>query len=379
MLTRKYKAQLCYTPMLHSRMFAEGEGYRREFFSPHPDDRPLVVQFCGNDPEVLLKAAKYVENDCDAVDINLGCPQGIAKRGKYGSFLLEKTELIRSMVETLHKNLKVPVTCKIRCLYSEKDTVNLAKAIESAGAAMLVVHGRIREQNKQEMGAANWDIIKKVKQALSIPVIVNGGMSTYADCLKALEYTGCDGVMSSESILEYPALFDNSRIYDLDHLSMEYLQMVEAYPGEADLKNVRSHMHKFLYTGLKEHTDLRDKLSDSKSLDTIKEVVAEMILRRQGVKPEDKIGWYYRYWNSMSIEKGTHSTYVFTDWNTQIKESPVLNKKSKNKDPAKKLGDTVVNDCALANGALEMDLGGFLEGNDAEEEECKQCIDSSPN
>lgn len=74
MLTRKYGAQLCYTPMLHSRMFAEGEGYRREFFCPDPADRPLVVQFCGNEPEVLLKAAKYVENDCDAVDINFGCP-----------------------------------------------------------------------------------------------------------------------------------------------------------------------------------------------------------------------------------------------------------------------------------------------------------------
>jgi len=280
----------------------------------------------------LVKAAKYVENDCDAVDINLGCPQGIAKRGKYGSFLLEKTELIKSMVTALHQNLKVPVTCKIRCLYSEKDTVALAKAIEGAGAAMLVVHGRIREQNKQEMGAANWEIIRKVKQAVGIPVIVNGGMSTYADCMKAMEYTGCDGVMSSESILEYPALFDNSRLYDLDQLSMEYLQMVEAYPGEADLKNVRSHLHKFLYTGLKIHTDLRDKLSDAKSLDTLKEVVAEMTARREAIAADEKIGWYYRYWNSMSIEKGTNSTYVFTDWNTQIKESPVLNKKSKKSD-----------------------------------------------
>lgn len=145
--------------------------------------------------------------------------------------------------------------------------------------------------------------------------------------------------------------------------------MVEAYPGEADLKNVRSHLHKFLYTGLKVHTDLRDKLSDAKSLDTLKEVVAEMTARRESVTADEKIGWYYRYWNSMSIEKGTNSTYVFTDWNTQIKESPVLNKKSKKSDQ-KKLGDTVVNDCVLANGALEMDLGGFLDGN-VEEEECK--------
>ena len=87
------------------------------------------MQFCANDPELLLKAAKYVEGHCDAVDINLGCPQGIAKRGNYGSFLLEKTDLICSMVEILAKNLKVPVTCKIRCLPNEAQTIHLAKSI----------------------------------------------------------------------------------------------------------------------------------------------------------------------------------------------------------------------------------------------------------
>jgi tRNA-dihydrouridine synthase 1 len=164
-------------------MFAEGEGYRREFFSPNPADRPLVVQFCGNDPETLLKAARYVENDCDAVDINFGCPQGIAKKGKYGSFLLEKTELIRSLVSTLHQNLKVPVTCKMRCLPSEKDTLALALVMQEAGCQMLVVHGRCREHNKHLVGSANWNIIRKIKQTLRIPVIANGGISTYEDCL----------------------------------------------------------------------------------------------------------------------------------------------------------------------------------------------------
>jgi tRNA-dihydrouridine synthase 1 len=74
MLTRRYKAQLCYTPMFHARLFSEGEHYRKKMFTPCKEDRPLVVQFCANDPDILLKAAKYVENDCDAVDINCGCP-----------------------------------------------------------------------------------------------------------------------------------------------------------------------------------------------------------------------------------------------------------------------------------------------------------------
>ena len=92
--------------------------------------------------------------------------------------------------------------------------------------------------------------------------------------------------------------------------------MVEKYPGEADLKAIRSHVHKFLYTGLKLHTDLRDKLSEAKSLDIVKETVQEMITRRKDLSVESKIGWYYRYWPSMNIAKDTAPTYIFTDWDT---------------------------------------------------------------
>lgn len=134
--------------MYHARLFSTSGKYREQMFTPCKEDRPLVVQFCANDPEILLSAAKYVENDCDAVDINLGCPQGIAKKGNYGSFLLEKTELIVSMVKKLKEELKVPVTCKIRCLPTEAETLYLAKEIEKAGASLLTVHGRTRDHNK---------------------------------------------------------------------------------------------------------------------------------------------------------------------------------------------------------------------------------------
>ena len=98
----------------------------------------------------------------------------------------------------------------MRCLPTEEATLNLAKVIETAGCSLLVVHGRTKEHNKTDNREANWAIIKKIKESLSIPVVANGGMATYEDCIKCLELTGCDGVMSSESILEYPALFDNS-------------------------------------------------------------------------------------------------------------------------------------------------------------------------
>ena len=90
-----------------------------------------------------------------------------------------------------------------------------------------------------------------IKNTLKIPVIANGGINNYSDCLSCLEYTGCDGVMSSEAILEYPALFDSSQLFDLDDLALEYLQMVDTYKGEADMKVIRAHIHKFLHIGLK--------------------------------------------------------------------------------------------------------------------------------
>lgn len=94
MLCRRYGTSLAYTPMLHSRLTVEDKNYLPLNFSTCPEDRPLIIQFCGNEPDTLLEACKKVQDQCDAVDINLGCPQGIAKKGNYGSFLLDKPDLI---------------------------------------------------------------------------------------------------------------------------------------------------------------------------------------------------------------------------------------------------------------------------------------------
>ena len=138
-------------------------------------------------PELLLKAALYVQDHCDAVDINCGCPQGIAKKGNYGAFLLEKPDTIIAMVEILAKNLNIPVTVKIRCLPTEEKTLELAKRIEAAGASLLTVHGRCKEHNKTRVGSTNLHIIKRIKETLSIPVISNGGISTFKDIGHALD------------------------------------------------------------------------------------------------------------------------------------------------------------------------------------------------
>ena len=91
--------------------------------------------------------------------------------------------------------------------------------------------------------------------------------------------------------------------------------MVETYPGEADIKTIRSHCHKFMHSGLKVHTDLREEVASSKTVNQLKVIATELINRRKEVPPAEKITWYYRYWNSMNIKKEVDPTYVFTDWN----------------------------------------------------------------
>lgn len=157
-----------------------------------------MAQLCGDDPETLLKAAQMLENEVDAIDLNFGCPQGIARRGHYGSFLLGEPDLIIRIIETMSAGLKVPLFCKMRVLKSDEKTLELAKRMEKAGCSLLTVHGRTKEQNKERVGICDWHIIKTIKEALTIPVIANGGIYNYMDVESCFEATGVDGVMAAE-------------------------------------------------------------------------------------------------------------------------------------------------------------------------------------
>ncbi|RLO11559.1 hypothetical protein DYB28_003251, partial [Aphanomyces astaci] len=248
MLTRKYGADLCYTPMFHARMFHEDATYRETAWQVEATDRPLFVQFCGNNPDVVLNAARYVEGHCDAVDLNLGCPQGIAKKGRYGAFLMHEPDVVRAIVSKLSSNLSVPVACKIRLLPKYEDTLAFANMLIDAGCCWLVVHGRTKEMNKH---------------ALPIPVFANGGIETDADVQRCLDETNVEGVMSSEGILERPALFSNDRdphgvpLRQID-LAIEYLELAKQYPPPD--KFLRAHLFKILFQELKVHTDLREQI-----------------------------------------------------------------------------------------------------------------------
>ena len=252
--------------MFHSRLFSENSHYRALQFTTNKFDRPLIVQFCGDNPELMLKAAKHVEDHCDAVDVNLGCPQNIAKKGHYGSYLQDEWELIESIVKTLHEGLKVPVTCKIRVFPDVEKTVKYAKMIEAAGAQMLTVHGRLREQKGHNTGLADWSQIKRVVEAVNIPVIANGNILSLEDCDRCLKETGAVGVMSAEAHLYNPALF-SGKIIPVWDMVREYLIIAEEYPSP--LSFVRGHLFKLFRKCLDVFTDHRSKLGSARSLEEL--------------------------------------------------------------------------------------------------------------
>lgn len=321
LLTRRYNANLCFTPMIHAKMFTEKPKYRDKFWkvvdSMPPEDRPLIAQFCGHDKHILLAAMQIVEHHVDGVDVNCGCPQGIAKRGRYGAFLMEEEggDVIVDIVHHLSSNLSVPVSVKVRILPSGiEDSLILYQRLVDAGASMLTIHGRTRHENKTMVREANWDAIRQVVILLGhqVPILANGGISSMDDVRRCLEFTGADGVMSSEAILEYPPLFTQTNVEATNYkrtgpgrmqLASDYLELCKLYPPNeggqgSGLKCIRAHLHRFLYTDLQQHTAIRDYLIRAFSMEAMDEVV-NMVRRIHNETEhdvsEEQLSWYTRH------------------------------------------------------------------------------------
>ena len=248
LLCRRYGVDLAYTPMMSSERFAADSEYRRQEFQTTPEDRPLVAHFSANNPQHLLAAARWVEHSCDAIDLNLGCPQRIAHAGHFGSYLLgqEDRDLVISIVKTAAENLSIPVFVKIRLLDSVSETIELCQQLADAGAALIAIHARYRVNLVGRSGpgardgAAMLEQIAPVRAALlgyvnkttgqRVRIVANGNVRTAADVEANREYTGADGIMSAEGILDNPAIFSGDDAPDKLSLASEYLALVARYP-----------------------------------------------------------------------------------------------------------------------------------------------------
>ncbi|KZO91237.1 Dus-domain-containing protein [Calocera viscosa TUFC12733] len=282
-LSRRYGAQLVYTPMINAKTFANhknADKFRRRVFDMvhgeegGPEDRPLIVQFCANDPEALLEAARVVQPFCDAVDLNLGCPQDIAKKGRYGAFLQDDWELVYSLINILHENLDIPVTAKFRVFPSVERTVEYAQMIERAGAQILTCHGRTREQRGHNSGLADWAKIAAVKRAVRVPVFANGNVLYHEDVGRCLDATGCDGVMTAEGNLYNPALFAGTHPPHCG-LALEYLAIAKRLKTRTAPSAIKGHVFKLLRPALEGNKDLRNRIGAISGRGEMESVIEE--------------------------------------------------------------------------------------------------------
>ncbi|XP_043479123.1 tRNA-dihydrouridine(16/17) synthase [NAD(P)(+)]-like [Leptopilina heterotoma] len=325
LLCRKHGAQLCYTPMLHSSVFCRDPKYRKEALATTNEDRPLIVQFCGNDPEILLEAALLAEAHCDAVDINLGCPQAIAKRGHYGAFLQDDWQLLEKIVSKLSKNLHIPVTCKLRVFPDIEKTIAYAQMLEKAGAKLLTVHGRTREQKGPLTGLASWKHIRAVRENVRIPVFANGNIQCIQDVENCIEETGVQGIMTAEGNLYNPFIFQGC--YPPSWIpATEYLDLVEKYPAPSSY--IRGHLFKiFQHTlCLAGNEKARALLAEQSSMESFRKVV-EILKDRYSPYHEGQLSW---------PEERTDHDLVLPPWLCQpyVRDPPEIHQ---NKVEAKKI------------------------------------------
>ena len=286
LLCKEKGAAMVCTEMVSAKAIYYNNKNTKELLTIDKNEGPVSLQLFGSEPKLMAEMAKRIEEiPFDILDFNMGCPVPKVVNNGEGSALMKNPVLAGHIIEAMANAISKPVTVKIRAGFDAEhiNAVEIAKIAENSGAAAITVHARTREQYYS--GKADREIIRLVKEAVSIPVIGNGDIDCYESAKHMLEFTGCDGVAIGRGAEGNPWIFEelNAKYAGLDYnkpslaevkeMIMRHARMLIDYKGEyIGIREMRKHAAWYT-AGFKGVSKLRGRLNEASSIESLEEII----------------------------------------------------------------------------------------------------------